>query len=103
MIGRLGRPAGRRSTSAAVNVVSCSSVGSSTAAKRSAWRPTASSKRLRTKRALPKPRVPRLGLDDGAHRLVAGFVEVVAQVAAHPFEDLDELVGRVVGEVDRSA
>ena len=86
--------------SAAVSVVSCSSVGSLTAAKRSAWRPTASSNRLRTKRALPKPAIARLGLDDGPQRLASGLVEVVAKVAAHPLEDLDELVRGVVGEVD---
>ena len=44
--------------------------------------------------------IARLGLDHDAQRLASGLVEVVAQVAAHPFEDLDELVGGVVGEVD---
>ena len=42
-------------TSSAVSVVSCSSVGASTLASRSAWRLTDASNTLRTKRALPKP------------------------------------------------
>ena len=49
--------------SAAVKVVSCSSLGSVSGAMRIAWCATAVSNRLRTKRALPKPACARLGVD----------------------------------------
>ena len=92
-----------RTTSAAVSVVSCSSVGCVDRASRSAWRPTAASNTLRTKRALPKPRVARLGVDHlGEPQRAAPRRGGSWLVLAHRLEDRDQLVGRVVGEVDRA-
>ena len=62
-VARPGRRCRRRSA-----CVSCSSLGSLSGARRMAWWATAVSNRLRTKRALPKPRVARLGGDQARRR-----------------------------------
>ena len=93
-------PTSGGTTSAAVRVVRSASVGAATVASRSAWWATAASNTLRTNRALPKPRVRGSASMTSASSGSALIVEVVLLVLAHQLEDRDELLGRVVGEVD---
>ena len=86
--------------SAAIRVVSCSSVGSSASTRREAWFDTASSNRLRTKRALPKLRSRGVGREDRPQSLDRALARHVPVGLAHLAEDLHQLVVGVVGEDD---
>ena len=79
-------------TSAAVSVVSCSSVGSLDRGQAVGLPADGLLEQVAHEAGVAEATGARLGLDDGPQGLAARLVEVIAQVAAHPLEDLDELV-----------
>ena len=74
----------------------------STSASRTACFDTACSNTLRTNRALPKPRPRGSASITSRRRSRAARVEVVLLARRHRLEDRQQLVGGVVGELERA-